>query len=181
MVFPQNMYRNRPNIPIRSLVVWVAWDCPGNHSSHCNQDDHKSHSKYGNQCKQCNWSILMTPLIISTRRKHAGFHVKCLVFFYDFNQNWMCRPILGMKMAVFWVAAPCNRRYNPEDSHLRTHRRENLKSYIILGILPGFEFYRNPFSRFRVVQCGQIYRQTYFDVAGTVISELTLADLKTYQ
>jgi hypothetical protein len=22
------------------------------------------------------------------------------------------------------------RRYNPEDSHLRTHRRENLKSYI---------------------------------------------------
>jgi hypothetical protein len=25
------------------------------------------------------------------------------------------------------------RRYNPEDSHLRTHRRENLKSYLILG------------------------------------------------
>jgi hypothetical protein len=24
------------------------------------------------------------------------------------------------------------RRYNPEDSHLRTHRRENLKSYITL-------------------------------------------------
>jgi hypothetical protein len=24
------------------------------------------------------------------------------------------------------------RRYNPEDSHLRTHRRENLKSYLIL-------------------------------------------------
>jgi hypothetical protein len=23
------------------------------------------------------------------------------------------------------------RRYNPEDSHLRTHRRENLKSHII--------------------------------------------------
>jgi hypothetical protein len=22
------------------------------------------------------------------------------------------------------------RRYNPEDSHLRTHRRENLKSYV---------------------------------------------------
>jgi hypothetical protein len=22
-----------------------------------------------------------------------------------------------------------NRRYNPEDSHLRTHRRENLKSH----------------------------------------------------
>jgi hypothetical protein len=24
-------------------------------------------------------------------------------------------------------------RYNPEDSHLRTHRRENLKSYLIFG------------------------------------------------
>jgi hypothetical protein len=24
------------------------------------------------------------------------------------------------------------RRYNPEDSHLRTHRRENLKSYGII-------------------------------------------------
>jgi hypothetical protein len=55
-------------------------------------------------------------------------------------------------MAVFWVVAPCSPwvslmmevartsetlvnsyqitwRYNPEDSHLRTHRRENLKSY----------------------------------------------------
>jgi hypothetical protein len=27
------------------------------------------------------------------------------------------------------------RRYNPEDSHLRTHRRENLKSYLIYGSL----------------------------------------------
>jgi hypothetical protein len=74
-----------------------------------------------------------------------------------------------MKMAVFWVIAPCSlvevyerfrgpcclqhqgalkieaartsetlvnfyqttRRYNPEDSRLRTHRRENLKSYNI--------------------------------------------------
>jgi hypothetical protein len=63
-------------------------------------------------------------------------------------------------MAVFWVVATCSlvevyqrfrgpcclhhegdetmvnfyqttRRYNPEDSHLRTHRRENLKSYYI--------------------------------------------------
>jgi hypothetical protein len=24
------------------------------------------------------------------------------------------------------------RRYNPEDSHLRTHRRENLKSYSVI-------------------------------------------------
>jgi hypothetical protein len=64
---------------------------------------------------------------------------------------------MSMKMAVFWVVAPCSlvkvhqrfrgscclhhqgetlvnfyqttRRYNPKYSHLRTHRRENLKSY----------------------------------------------------
>jgi 16S rRNA C1402 (ribose-2'-O) methylase RsmI len=63
-------------------------------------------------------------------------------------------------MAVFWVVAPCSlvevyqrcdalmmeaartsetlvnfyqtrRRYNPEDSHLHTRRRENLKPYLI--------------------------------------------------
>jgi hypothetical protein len=28
------------------------------------------------------------------------------------------------------------RRYNSEDSHLRTHRRENLKSYIQEGLQP---------------------------------------------
>jgi hypothetical protein len=56
-------------------------------------------------------------------------------------------------MAVFWVVAPheelialmmeaartsetlvnfyqTTRRYNPEDSHLRSHRRQNLKSYL---------------------------------------------------
>jgi hypothetical protein len=52
-------------------------------------------------------------------------------------------------MAVLWVVAPqilmmeaamtsetlvnfyqITRRYNPEDSHLRTRRRENLKSYL---------------------------------------------------
>jgi hypothetical protein len=52
-------------------------------------------------------------------------------------------------MTVFWVVAPCSlmmkaastsktlvnfyqttRRYNPEDSHLRTHQRENFKSYL---------------------------------------------------
>jgi hypothetical protein len=27
------------------------------------------------------------------------------------------------------------RRYNPEDSHLRTNRRENLKSYTVIFIL----------------------------------------------
>jgi hypothetical protein len=61
-------------------------------------------------------------------------------------------------MAVFWVVAPCSlvevyqrfrgpcclhhqgdrpdgRQYNPEDSHLRTHRRENLKSYLKINFL----------------------------------------------
>jgi hypothetical protein len=35
-------------------------------------------------------------------------------------------------MAVFWIVAPCSlvERYNPEDSHLRTNRRENLKSQL---------------------------------------------------
>jgi hypothetical protein len=53
-----------------------------------------------------------------------------------------------MKMAVFFRAIALmmeaartsetlvnfyqtTRRYNPEDSHLRTHRRENLKSYCL--------------------------------------------------
>jgi hypothetical protein len=55
-----------------------------------------------------------------------------------------------MKMAVFWVVATIalmmeavqtsetsvnsyqsTRRYNPEDSHLRTHRRENFKLYLV--------------------------------------------------
>jgi hypothetical protein len=60
-------------------------------------------------------------------------------------------------MAVFWLVAPCSLvevyhalmmqaastsetvvnvyqttwRYNPEDSHLHTHHRENLKSYVV--------------------------------------------------
>jgi hypothetical protein len=60
---------------------------------------------------------------------------------------------LRLKMAVFWVVAPCalmmeaastseasvnfhqtTRRYNPEDSHLHTRRRENLISYLDLRL-----------------------------------------------
>jgi hypothetical protein len=66
-------------------------------------------------------------------------------------------------MAVFWVVAPCSlvevyqrfrgtcclhhqgyrpmRRYNPEDSHIRTHRRENLKSYLNNCIVLKFQRY----------------------------------------
>jgi hypothetical protein len=55
--------------------------------------------------------------------------------FFFCSEYIECFP--GIKIAVFWVVAPCSlvevyettRRYNPEDSHLRTHRRENLKSY----------------------------------------------------
>jgi hypothetical protein len=50
------------------------------------------------------------------------------------------------KMAVFWVVAPCSLvdfyqatrlHNNPEDSHLRIHRRENLKSYLIMNKYEG--------------------------------------------
>jgi hypothetical protein len=59
-------------------------------------------------------------------------------------------------MAIFWVVASLRfialmmetaktsetlvnlyqstRRYNPEDSHLHTHRRENLKSYLLFAL-----------------------------------------------
>jgi hypothetical protein len=55
-------------------------------------------------------------------------------------------------MAVFWVVAlalmmeaarisetlvnfyQTTRRYNPEDNHLRTHRRENLRSYLNISL-----------------------------------------------
>jgi hypothetical protein len=71
-------------------------------------------------------------------------------------------------MAVFWVVTPCRlykltnisevfiapviramlvnsyqstRRYNPDDSHLHTHRRKNLKSYTSVGILTYIYIY----------------------------------------
>jgi hypothetical protein len=55
----------------------------------------------------------------------------------DCNDILTAYILLLSKMAVFWVVAPCRlvevyQRFrgpscNPEDSHLRTHRRENLK------------------------------------------------------
>jgi hypothetical protein len=81
-------------------------------------------------------------------------------------------------MAVFWVVAPCSlievyqrfrgptRRYNPEDSHLRTHRRENLKSY-----LNRHSFILNIMKLIRVsIQWHQIYSilPTYIEpLSGT--------------
>jgi hypothetical protein len=59
------------------------------------------------------------------------------------------KQALYCEMTVFWVVAPCSlvevyqrfrgpcclhhqgaRCYNPEDSHLHTHRRENFRSYL---------------------------------------------------
>jgi hypothetical protein len=69
-----------------------------------------------------------------------------------YNKGMCSHCWVTVKMAVFWAVAPCSlialmmeaartsetlvnfyqttRLYNPEDSHLRPHRRENLKSYI---------------------------------------------------
>jgi hypothetical protein len=72
-------------------------------------------------------------------------------------------------MAVFYVLAPCSlvwvlialmrdaarsseplvnfyqttRRYNPEDSHLRANRRENLKSYLFVIYLLDFNLFHD--------------------------------------
>jgi hypothetical protein len=57
--------------------------------------------------------------------------------------GWYIKTGYEKKMAVFWALMmepartsetlvnfyQTTRRYNPEDSHLRTHRRENLRSY----------------------------------------------------
>jgi hypothetical protein len=63
------------------------------------------------------------------------------------------KTLLYIKMAIFWVVAialmmeaartyetlvnsyQTTRRYNPDDSHLHTHHRENLKSYLLYTVL----------------------------------------------
>jgi type IV secretory pathway TrbD component len=63
------------------------------------------------------------------------------------NKKGVIQTEIILKIVVFWVVAialmmeaartsetlvnfyQATRRYNPEDSHLHTHRRENLKSY----------------------------------------------------
>jgi hypothetical protein len=69
----------------------------------------------------------------------------------------VCCYNISVKMAVFWVVAPCSvvnfyqttRRYNPEDSHLHSHRRENLKSYLTLALytIQDEYFYREDGDR----------------------------------
>jgi hypothetical protein len=83
-------------------------------------------------------------------------------------------------MAVFWVVAPCSlvevyqrfrgpsclhhqgdettRRYNPEDSNLRTHRRENLKSYFVVPKFGDNIDIRFPASRVRIIFFTPIHR-----------------------
>jgi hypothetical protein len=39
------------------------------------------------------------------------------------------------------------RRYNPEDSHLRTHRRENLRSYLISVIISIVNYIQDSTNR----------------------------------
>jgi hypothetical protein len=53
------------------------------------------------------------------------------------------------------------RRYNPEDSHLRTHHRENLKSYI-------FIFDENVFNPWILLTCEIMKNFTVGTVNGFV-------------
>jgi hypothetical protein len=77
------------------------------------------------------------------------------------------------------------RCYNPEDSHLRTHRRENLKSYIIFSSLYGLGlkpvpnfiaiFIGFPVSLYRPVSC-LYYRAS--TSTGSLSSSIPLSCVK---
>jgi hypothetical protein len=64
---------------------------------------------------------------------------------FEFSENWASVVLM---MAVFWFVAPCSLvevywrftgpcwlHHQGEDSHLRTHHRENLKSYLVIIML----------------------------------------------
>lgn len=51
----------------------------------------------------------------------------------------------------------------------------------ILGKLPNLKSHENPFSRCRVVFCGQTDWHTSFDVTSKIISDLAVAAAKSYQ
>jgi hypothetical protein len=75
---------------------------------------------------------------------------------FAFSKRWRKHKLYcHLKMAVFWVFRALmmeaartyetlvnfyrtTRRYNPEDIHLRTHRRENLKSYLYCHLFKPF-------------------------------------------
>jgi hypothetical protein len=72
---------------------------------------------------------------------------KVKIFVKKYEAGFFLQILNIQKMAAFWAIAlmmeaartsetsvnfyQTSRRYNPEDSHLRTHRRENLKSCLI--------------------------------------------------
>jgi hypothetical protein len=57
---------------------------------------------------------------------------------------WVVEPYISLMMEAVQTSETLvnsyqsTRRYNPEDSRLRNHRRENLKSYLIIVV-----FYRS--------------------------------------
>jgi hypothetical protein len=84
----------------------------------------------------------VTPWI---RKQSWTFHYTIWIQSFVSFVNAVLTQILinyPVKMAVVWAVAPCSlvdvyqttRHYNPEDSHLRNHRRENLKSYNLSSI-----------------------------------------------
>jgi hypothetical protein len=71
--------------------------------------------------------LLRFLLIYKTEGVSGRKILKWILNKYGDGVDW-----IRLKMVVFWVVTPCSlRRYNPEDSQLCTHRRENLKSYWI--------------------------------------------------
>jgi hypothetical protein len=66
------------------------------------------------------------------------------------------------------------RRYNPEDSHLRTHRRENLKSYLIPIVfndtLSNVEVFREAQFEHTVVVGFDSYISNRFHARGLLIA-----------
>jgi hypothetical protein len=70
-----------------------------------------------------------------------------------YNNNFILSAEIftELKNGVFWAVTPCGscvltratRRNNPEDTILHSHRRENLKSYILLSCLPNKNYVMN--------------------------------------
>jgi hypothetical protein len=77
--------------------------------------------------------------------KMAVFWVEALCSLVEVYQRFRGSYCLHHQGALMMEAARTSetlvnlcqttRRYNPEDSHLRTHRRENLKSYLVFSVL----------------------------------------------
>jgi hypothetical protein len=66
------------------------------------------------------------------------------------------------------------RRYNPEDSRLRTHRRENLKSYILILSYIGL-----PNGTFSSVKTKILVSYAFFSMHATGTSHPLYLDVNT--